>query len=101
VTRPTYLLSDVQARVRLLGRRAFTSTAIATGQHELGMTVSEMIDFICARTDRACFKTMQARGVPDAMQDVYRWPCPNGRQTAYVKVSLHPASRVVISFKER
>lgn len=33
------------------------------------------------------------------MQDVYRWQCPNGSM-AYVKVSLHPKSYVVISFKE-
>jgi len=36
---------------------------------------------------------------PGAMQDVYHWQCPN-KQMAYVKVSLDPASKVVISLKE-
>jgi hypothetical protein len=98
---PTYPLVDVQARIKALGRKAFTSTALGTGQDELGMTVHEMIDFICSRTDTQCYKTMPAakNSNPGAMQDVYRWQCPN-KQMAYVKVSLDPASKVVISMKE-
>ena len=32
--------------------------------------------------------------------DVYNWLCPNKTQMAYVKVSLDPRSKVVISLKE-
>ena len=58
---PTYKLVDVQAQIRLLGRKAFTSTAIATAQGELDMTVGEMIEFICSRSDTKCFKTMESK----------------------------------------
>jgi hypothetical protein len=99
---PTYPLVDVQAQIRTLGVLAFTSTAIKTGQDELGMTVAEMMEFICGRTDTDCFKTMPAlkNPAPGAMQDVYKWLCPDGVQMAYVKVSLAPGSKVVISLKE-
>ena len=63
------------------------------------MTVHEMVDFICSRTDTQCYKTMPSNNVPGAMQDVYQWLCPNN-QMAYVKVSLAPGSKVVISLKE-
>lgn len=98
---PTYSLIDVQDRIKALSRKAFTSTAIGTGQNELGMTVQEMIDFVCSRTDTQCYKTMPAKNNPNpgAMQDVYQWLCPNG-QMAYVKVSLDLGSKVVISLKE-
>ena len=64
---PTYLLVDVHAKVKELGRKAFTSTAIGTGQSELGMMVQEMVDFICSRTDTQCYKTMPAHNVPGAI----------------------------------
>lgn len=49
-----------------------------------------------------CYKTMPAikNSSAGAMQDVYHWRCPSG-QMAYVKVSLDPASKVVISLKEK
>ncbi|MFC4928185.1 type II toxin-antitoxin system MqsR family toxin [Delftia deserti] len=97
---PTYLLVDVQTQIRALGRKAFTSTAIATAQDELGMTVEEMVGFICSRTDTTCFKTMESGKIPGVWMDVYNWLCPNKTQMAYVKVSLDPRSKVVISFKE-
>jgi chaperone required for assembly of F1-ATPase len=98
--KPTYMLTDVQARVRELGRKAFTSTAIDTAQDELGMTVEEVINFICSRTDTLCYKTMKSQKLAGAYMDVYHWLCPNSTQMAYIKVSLHPDSKVIISFKE-
>jgi len=53
----TYPLVEVQARIKALGRKAFTSTALGTGQDELDMTVQEMIDFICAQKPQPCYKT--------------------------------------------
>lgn len=63
------------------------------------MTIKEMIDFVCKLPDIGFYKTMPSKDLPGVMQDVYRWQCPNGLM-AYVKVSLHPKSYVVISFKE-
>jgi Motility quorum-sensing regulator, toxin of MqsA len=97
---PTYKLVDIQAQIRLLGRKAFTSTAIATAQGELDMTVGEMIEFICSRSDTKCFKTMESEKIPGVWMDAYNWLCPNKTQIAYVKVSLDPRSKVVISLKE-
>lgn len=100
--KPTYPLADVQARIRQLGAAAFASSALDTAREELEMTVDQAIEFICGRTDRECFKTMPSRQceAPGAMQDVYRWLCPNGVQVAYVKLSLARGSKVVISLKE-
>ena len=64
------------------------------------MTVEEVIEFICSRTDTQCFKTMESKNIPGAWMDVYNWLCPNKAQMAYVKVSLDPQSKVVISMKE-
>ena len=100
MVKPTYRLADIQAKVKAEGRKAFTSTAIETAQNELGMTVGELIDFICSRTDTHFFKTMQSEKIAGVMMDVYQWLCPNGTQMAYVKVSLHADSQVIISFKE-
>ena len=97
--KPSYDLRQIQEMVKLKGAAAFTSTAIATGQDELGMTVQEMIDMIVARKDTLCFKTMPSRTHPGQMQDVYRWRTPFG-QLAYVKFSLGPRGKVVVSFKE-
>ena len=80
--KPTYMLTDVQARVRELGRKAFTSTAIDTAQDELGMTVEEVINFICSRTDTLCYKTMKSQKLAGAIwmyisgsaQTVLKWP---------------------------
>lgn len=100
MAKPTHSLAEVQAQIKSLGRKAFTSTAIQTAQDELGMTVQEMIDFICSRTDTVCYKTMESEKMPGVWMDVYNWLCPNGTQMAYVKVSLDPESKVVISLKE-
>jgi hypothetical protein len=100
MAKPTFLLVDVQSAIRAQGRKAFTSTAIATAQDELDMTVDEMIEFICSRNDTSCFKTMESEKVAGAWMDVYQWLCPNKTQMAYVKVSLHPGSKIVISLKE-
>lgn len=98
--KPTYDLRQIQKMVRLEGAAAFTSSAIARGQDESGMTVREMIDMILARKDTRCFKTMPSRTHPGQMQDVYHWPTPFG-QLAYVKFSLGPHGKVVVSFKEK
>lgn len=97
---PTYSLAEVQAQVKARGRLAFTKKAIDCGQDELGMTTQEMIDFVSSHPDAGFYKTMPAKDLPGAMQDVYRWEAPEG-QTVYVKVLLDPRSRVVISFKEK
>lgn len=55
---------------------------------------------ILSRTDTTCYKTMPSMGYPGQMQDVYRWPTPTG-QMAYVKFSLGPKGKVVVSFKEK
>ena len=86
--------------MREQGIAAFTSKAIATGQDELGMTTAEMIAMILARQDRRCYKTMPSTIYPGQMQDVYHWPTPT-HQMAYVKFSLGPQGKVVVSFKEK
>lgn len=98
--KPTYDLENIQARVRVEGIRAFTFKSIETGQDELGMTVQEMIDMILSRTDKVCYKTMPSETYFGQMQDVYHWQTPFG-QMAYVKFTLGPKGRVVISFKEK
>jgi hypothetical protein len=98
--KPTYDLLQIKAKVKVQGVSAFTSTAIATGQNELGMTVQEMIDMILARNDTLCYKTMPSQTHPGQMQDVYHWQTPYG-QMAYVKFSLGPQGKVVVSFKEK
>lgn len=97
---PTYSLVEVQAQVKAQGRKAFTKSAIDCGQDGLGMTTKEMIEFIGNYPNTGFYKTMPSKEVPGAMQDVYRWQAPEG-QAVYVKVSLDPRSRVVISFKEK
>lgn len=98
--KPTYDLKLIQAKVQAQGSSAFTSTAIATGQNELGMTTAEMIAMILSRTDTACYKTMPSTIHPGQMQDVYHWSTPTGKM-AYVKFSLGPQGKVVVSFKEK
>lgn len=97
---PTYDLRLIQAKVQAQGMTAFTSEAIRTGQDELGMTSAEMIQMVLARRDTTCYKTMPSTVYPGQMQDVYHWPTPNGRM-AYVKFSLGPRGKVVVSFKEK
>lgn len=96
---PTHNLKTIQAAVKAQGMNAFTTTAIACGQNELGMTAQDMIDMIMARTDTVCYKTMPSTTHPGQMQDVYRWPAPFG-QMAYVKFCLGAQGKVVVSFKE-
>jgi hypothetical protein len=97
---PTYELRVIQAKVKVQGLAAFTSEAIRTGQDELGMTSTEMIDLVMSRNDTTCYKTMPSTVYPGQMQDVYHWPTPTG-QMAYVKFSLGPRGKVVVSFKEK
>ena len=99
-SKPQYDLKEIKAKIQAQGVRAFTSTAIATGQNELGMTVQEMIDMILARNDTTCFKTMPSQTHLGQMQDVYHWQTPSG-QMAYVKFSLGSQGKVVVSFKEK
>lgn len=98
--KPTYDLKLIQAKVRAQGLSAFTSEAIRTGQDQLGMTTGEMIDLILSRDDTTCYKTMPSTVFPGQMQDVYHWPAPTGLM-AYVKFSLGPQGKVVVSFKEK
>ena len=98
--RPTYELRAIQAMVRAQGLSAFTSQAIRTGQDELGMTSTEMVDLVMLRNDTTCYKTMPSTIYPGQMQDVYHWPTPTGKM-AYVKFSLGPRGKVVVSFKEK
>lgn len=96
--KPTYELRVIQAKIREQGLRAFTSKAIHTGQDELGLTTTEMIQMILCRSDTTCYKTMPSTTHPGQMQDVYRWATPTGKM-AYVKFSLGPQGKVVVSFK--
>lgn len=98
--KPTYDLKLIQAKVRVQGLAAFTSSAIRTGQNELGMTTTEMVTMILSRNDTACYKTMPSTVHAGQMQDVYHWLTPTGR-LAYVKFSLGPQGKVVVSFKEK
>ncbi len=98
--KPTYDLRLIQAKVRAQGVSAFTSEAIRTGQDQLGMTTGEMIELILSRDDTTCYKTMPSTVFPGQMQDVYHWRTPTGFM-AYVKFSLGPQGKVVVSFKEK
>lgn len=98
--KPKYELQQIKAKVQAQGMSAFTSRAIATGQNELGMTVQEMIDMILSHNDTTCYKSMPSQTHPNQMQDVYHWSTPFG-QMAYVKFSLGPQGKVVVSFKEK
>ncbi len=98
--KPSYDLKLIQERVKVQGLSAFTSTAIKTGQDELGMTTTEMISMILARSDTRCYKTMPSTLHAGQMQDVYHWPTPTGLM-AYVKFSMGPQGKVVVSFKEK
>lgn len=97
---PTYDLRAIQVEVKTRGISCFTSSAITKGQAELGMTTGEMIEMILSRTDVTCYKTMPSESFPGQMQDVYHWETPNG-DMAYVKFSLGPQGKVVVSFKEK
>lgn len=97
---PTYDLRLIQGKVLAQGLSAFTSEAIKTGQNELGMTSAEMIHLVLCRADTTCYKTMPSTIYPGQMQDVYHWPTPTGKM-AYVKFSLGPRGKVVVSFKEK
>lgn len=97
---PAHSLVDVQAEIKRLGVKAFTKAAIDGVQDTLGMTMTEAIDFLLSQTDTTCFKSMPSTVIAGAFHDVYHWQTPNG-QTAYVKVCLHPDSKVVTSFKEK
>ena len=98
--RPTYDLKLIQGKLRVQGLGAFTSKAIQTGQDELGMTTLEMIAMILSRADTTCYKTMPSTLHPGQMQDVYHWLTPTGK-LAYVKFSLGPQGKLVVSFKEK
>lgn len=98
--KPTNDLKLIQAKVQSQGLSSFTSTAIETGQDELGMTTAEMIAMILSRSDTRCYKTMPSTQYPGQMQDVYHWPTP-GDNMAYVKFSMGPRGKVVVSFKEK
>lgn len=98
--KPTYDLKLIQAKVQAQGLTAFTSEAIRTGQDELGLTSVEMIELVLSRHDTHCYKTMPSTVFPGQMQDVYHWPTPTGKM-AYVKFSLGPRGKVVVSFKEK
>ena len=96
----TYGLVQVQSEVNRLRSKAFTATAINGGQGELGLTLQEMIDTINSAQPANCYKSMANNNIPGAFQDVYHLPTPQG-DVAYVKVCLHPLSKVVVSFKRK
>lgn len=95
---PHYPLAAMQAEIALLGRMAFTQTAIAGGA-ALGLTVSDMLAVISALTRAEFFKSMTTLHDHRVWQDVYHAPCLDGR-TAYIKLT-RVADRPVIQFKEK
>ena len=97
---PSYPLVQVRAQVKILGRKAFSASALNAGRSELGLSSQKMIDLILGCTDKDCFKSMPNNSIAGAMQDVYHLRTPSGK-IAYVKFCLHQCSKVVVSFKER
>jgi motility quorum-sensing regulator/GCU-specific mRNA interferase toxin len=75
-------LAAVILLVRARKAAAFTKTAIDGGR-QMGLTMTEMIDAICALKPRRFFKSMTTYADSRVWQDVYHADTPVGK--AYVK----------------
>jgi len=95
---PHYSLTAMQAQVAVMGRRAFTVTAIQGGQ-EMGLDDVDMLAVIARLTRREFYKSMTTYRDHRVWQDVYHARCPNG-QIAYIKLT-HTETRIVIQFKRK
>ena len=96
--RPHYDLAAMQAEIAVMGRDAFTMTAIFGGA-AMGLDIAEMLHVIAGLTRHEFFKSMTTYADHRVWQDVYHAPCPNGR-IAYVKLT-QVADHIVIQFKEK
>lgn len=90
-------LTAVIVLVRARKAAAFTKTALDGGR-EMGLTLAEMIDAVCALTPRHFFKSMTTYADNRVWQDVYHADTPAGK--AYVKVTMRTDGAPVIQFKE-
>lgn len=100
MAKPSYELVQVQSKVTVLKAAAFTATAINGGQVELGLTLAEMISTIRAADESNFYKSMANQSIDGAFQDVYHLTTPLS-DVAYAKFCIHPASKVVVSFKKK
>lgn len=92
-----YDLTAIIALVRRRRASAFTKTALDGGRR-MGLTLSDMVDVVCALTPKSLYKSMTTYGDGRVWQDVYHAPTPAGK--AYIKVTLREDGALVIQFKE-
>jgi motility quorum-sensing regulator / GCU-specific mRNA interferase toxin len=92
-----YDLTAIIALVRHRRAGAFTKTAMDGGRR-MGLTLSDMVEVVCALTPKALYKSMTTYGDGQVWQDVYHASTPAGK--AYIKVTLRNEGALVIQFKE-
>lgn len=95
---PHYSLVDMQAKIAVAGRNAFTVTAI-NGGRAMGLTDTDLLAVIASLNRRNFYKSMTTYNDHKVWQDVYHAVCPNGR-IAYIKLT-EVAERIVIQVKEK
>ncbi|MHC8324117.1 type II toxin-antitoxin system MqsR family toxin [Pseudomonas sp. GB2N2] len=96
---PHYDLAVVKAEVVRLGRKAFTRSALESG-NDVGFSVWQMIQAICELEHRMLFKSMTTYTDHRVWQDVYHTTFQGIE--IYVKVSYRAGGgHPVVSFKEK
>ena len=95
---PHYSLADMQAKIAVAGRAAFTQTAV-TGGRAMGLAVADMLAVIASLTRHEFYKSMTTHNNHRVWQDVYHAVCHNGL-IAYIKLTA-VTDRIVIQFKEK
>ncbi|SEM32129.1 motility quorum-sensing regulator / GCU-specific mRNA interferase toxin [Pseudomonas sp. ok272] len=96
---PHYDLRVVKAQVVLLGKKAFTRSALESGR-DIGLSYPSMVQVIAALERRMLYKSMTSYDDHRRWHDVYHTTF-RGLQI-YIKVTYRPGGGPpVISFKEK
>ncbi len=97
--KPHYDLITAQDIVARDGIKAFTGTALV-GAKMLGLSGDAACRIVAGITPAMFYKSMTTHLSHAVWQDVYYAPLAHGR-TAYIKLTLTVAGKVVIQFKEK
>lgn len=96
--KPTYDLSELQEIIEDADNIRINPKS-HTGAHALGLSATEIVDTIRCLTHDDFYKTMPAKKIDNAMQDVYK-TCSHGK---YIYIKLQKSfndKTAVISFKK-
>jgi motility quorum-sensing regulator/GCU-specific mRNA interferase toxin len=96
---PHFDLAVVKAEIVRLGTKAFTGAA-REGGRRMDLTLSQMLQIVCALENRMLYKSMTTFADHRIWQDVYHMKTQG--LEIYIKVTYRPGGGPpVISFKEK